>query len=75
MAGGPEALLPIGLTAECVTDDSVDVNGVDVRLVRPSQTFFADIKVFFIHVHYFPSGRIAFVIDLSFVSTDVVRVK
>ena len=43
---GPEALLPIGLTAECVTDPSVDVGGVDVRLLRPSErdAAFADIK-------------------------------
>ena len=38
--------MPIGLTAEGVTDTSVDVGGVDVRLVRPSErdAAFADIK-------------------------------
>ena len=43
---GPDALLPFGLTEESTPDSSVDVGGVDVRLVRPSErdAAFDDIK-------------------------------
>ena len=52
--------MPIGLTAEGVTDTSVDVGGVDVRLVRPSERDAA-----FAEINDLTAGRQLVVIDYT----------